>query len=102
MHGHVQQGDLQCHGRPRVGGVALPAGAGVGLGCVRRRPLPVYQRLMIAYDGGWAPATLAALLVAWRGGTVGGEIWLGYQVTAPPVLAALLACAAPPARPVVS
>ncbi|MFF5720226.1 hypothetical protein [Streptomyces buecherae] len=53
---------------------------------------------MIGYDGGWALATLAGLLVAWRGGTAGGEIWLGYQVAAPLALAALLVTAAP-ARP---
>ncbi|MFI0737355.1 hypothetical protein ACH4PU_04455 [Streptomyces sp. NPDC021100] len=82
-------------------GVALLAGGGVELGYVRRRPLAGYLRLMIAYDGGWALATLAALLVAWRGGTAGGEIWLGYQAAAPLAFAALLTCAAP-VRPVVS
>ncbi|KAB7843749.1 hypothetical protein [Streptomyces mobaraensis] len=81
-------------------GVALPAGGGVELRYVRHRPLPVYLRLMITYDGGWALATLAALVVAWRGGTAGGEVWL-YQVVAPLVFAALLASAAP-VRPAVS
>ncbi|MBC2878995.1 hypothetical protein H7K43_28785 [Streptomyces sp. TYQ1024] len=86
---------------PVASGVVLLAGGGAELAYVRRRPLPGYLRLMIAYDGGWALATLAALLVAWRGGTAGGEIWLGYQAAAPLVFAALLACAAP-MRPIVS
>ncbi|MEU5129679.1 hypothetical protein [Streptomyces mobaraensis] len=76
-------------------GVALLAGGGVELRYVRHRPLPVYLRLMITYDGGWALATLAALVVAWRGGTAGGEVWVAYQAVAPLVFAALLASAAP-------
>ncbi|EMF01177.1 hypothetical protein J7W19_01655 [Streptomyces mobaraensis NBRC 13819 = DSM 40847] len=76
-------------------GVALLAGGGVELRYVRHRPLPVYLRLMITYDGGWALATLAALVVAWRGGTAGGEVWVAYQAVAPLVFATLLASAAP-------
>ncbi|MBC3993938.1 hypothetical protein H8N00_34735 [Streptomyces sp. AC563] len=79
-------------------GVALLIGGGIELRYVRGRPARTYIRLMIGYDGGWALATLAGLLVAWRGGTAGGEVWLGYQVAAPLALAALLVAAAP-ARP---
>lgn len=47
-------------------------------------------------------ATLAGLLVAWMGGTAGGEVWVGYQTAAAPVLGALLAGARSvrPAAPV--
>ncbi|MFI1757990.1 hypothetical protein [Streptomyces sp. NPDC020571] len=53
-----------------------------------------YMRLMVAYDSGWVLATLAGLLMAWRGSSAGGEVWVGYQTAAPVVLAALLAAAA--------
>ncbi|MEU8542067.1 hypothetical protein AB0C52_19105 [Streptomyces sp. NPDC048717] len=77
--------------------VALLAGGACELGWLRRRSVSAYRPLMIAYDGGWALATLAGLLVAWRGGTAGGEVWIGYQAVAPLVFAALLV-AAPSAR----
>ncbi|MEU7019206.1 hypothetical protein ABZ990_00920 [Streptomyces sp. NPDC046203] len=77
--------------------VALLAGGACELGWLRRRSASAYRPLMIAYDGGWALAALAGLLVAWRGGTAGGEVWIGYQTVAPLVFAALLV-AAPTAR----
>ncbi|MBZ4322931.1 hypothetical protein JNW98_26755 [Streptomyces sp. SCA2-4] len=80
---------------PAATGAALLIGGGIEIAYVRRRPLPAFLRLMITYDGGWALATLAGLLVAWRGGTAGGEVWLGYQVVAPLAFAALLASAGP-------
>lgn len=78
-----------------VSGVALLIGGGIEIGYVRSRPLPAYRRLMVTYDGGWVLATLAGLLVAWRGGTAGGEVWIGYQTAAPVALAALLMAATP-------
>jgi hypothetical protein len=82
-----------------VSGVALSAGGGTEIGCVRSRPVRTYTRLMVAYDSGWVLATLAALLTAWRGGSAGGELWVGYQTAAPVMFAALLVlAAATPAR----
>ena len=78
-----------------VSGVALSAGGGIEIGYVRSRPVRTYTRLMIAYDSGWVLATLAGLLTAWRGGSAGGEVWVGYQTAAPIVFAALLAAATP-------
>ncbi len=49
-----------------------------------------YTRLMIGYDSGWVLAALAGLLVAWRGGGAGGEVWMGYQVVAQAVFAVVL------------
>lgn len=76
-------------------GAALLVGGGVEIGYARSRPVRTYIRLMTAYDSGWAVATLAGLLVAWRGSSAGGEVWIGYQTVAPLVLAALLVAAAP-------
>jgi hypothetical protein len=76
--------------------VALLAGGASELAWRRRRPAAVYLRLMIAYDSGWALAALAGGLVAWRGGTAGGEVWIGYQTVAPLVFAALLLAASAP------
>lgn len=83
-----------------VAGVGLLIGGGVGIGCTRSRSQRTYVRLMVAYDSGWALATLTGLLLAWRGGTAGGEVWMGYQAAAPVAFAALLIASAPEqARP---
>ncbi|GAA2691355.1 hypothetical protein GCM10010400_65750 [Streptomyces aculeolatus] len=87
---------------PVLAGVALLAGGAVELALVRRRAEGAYIRLMAGYDAGWLLATLAGLLVAWMGGSAGGEVWVGYQTAAAPVLGALLAGARSvrPAAPV--
>lgn len=76
-----------------VSGVALLIGGGIEVGYVRSRPVRTYTRLMVAYDSGWTLATLAALLMAWRSSSAGGEVWIGYQTAAPVLLAALLIAA---------
>jgi AraC-like DNA-binding protein len=38
---------------------------------------------LIAYDRGWVLAAFTGLLIAWQGGSVGGEVWIGYQAGAP-------------------
>ncbi|MFJ5308387.1 hypothetical protein [Streptomyces sp. NPDC088350] len=76
-----------------VSGVTLLIGGGIEIGYVRSRPLRTYTRLMVAYDSGWVLTALAGVLMAWRGGTAGGEVWIGYQTAAPVVFAALLAAA---------
>lgn len=76
-----------------VCGVALLVGGGIEIRYVRSRPMSTYVRLMVAYDGGWALATLAGLLMAWRGSSAGGEVWIGYQTVAPIALGALLVTA---------
>ncbi|WP_406365129.1 hypothetical protein [Streptomyces sp. NBC_01546] len=95
--GAVRLGDLL--GVPAwlmaVSGVALLIGGGIEIGYVRSRPMTTYMRLMVAYDIGWVLAALAGLLMAWRGGSAGGEVWIGYQVAAPVALAALLVAATP-------
>lgn len=78
-----------------VAGVGLLIGGGVGIGCTRSRSQRTYVRLMVAYDSGWVLATLTGLLLAWRGGTAGGEVWVGYQAAASVAFAALLIAAAP-------
>ncbi|WP_329463909.1 hypothetical protein [Streptomyces sp. NBC_01431] len=78
-----------------VSGVALLIGGGVETGYTRSRSMRTYTRLMIAYDSGWVLTALAGLLMAWRGGSAGGEVWMGYQTAAPIVFAALLVGAAP-------
>ncbi|WP_174361655.1 hypothetical protein [Nocardia paucivorans] len=78
-----------------VCGAALLVGGGFEIGYFRHRPLRTYTRLMTAYDSGWVLATLVGLLVVWRGGSAGGEVWIGYQTVAPLVTAALLVAAAP-------
>jgi hypothetical protein len=40
-------------------------------------------------------ATLVGVLMAWQGGSAGGEVWIGYQAVASLAFAALLALAAP-------
>ncbi|MFE5829747.1 hypothetical protein ACFQ67_05170 [Streptomyces sp. NPDC056488] len=78
-----------------VSGAALLAGGAAELRYARVRPARAYVRLMIGYDTGWALVTLAGVLMAVRGGTAGGEVWIGYQAVTPLLFAALLASAAP-------
>ncbi|MBU3068176.1 hypothetical protein KO481_42510 [Nocardia sp. NEAU-G5] len=78
-----------------VSGVALLIGGGMEIRYVHSRPMRTYTRLMVAYDSGWVLATLAGLLMAWRGNSAGGEVWIGYQLAAPIALAALLIIATP-------
>lgn len=73
-----------------VAGVVLLVGGGVELAYTGSRPMRTYTRLMVGYDSGWVLAALAGLLVAWRGGGVGGEVWMGYQVVAQAVFAVVL------------
>ncbi|MFH9607419.1 hypothetical protein [Streptomyces sp. NPDC017448] len=80
-----------------VSGVALLVGGAVGIGYLRSRPMSTYLKLMIGYDACWALAAAIGLLMAWRGSAAGGEVWMGYQVIAPLVFAAVL-MAAKPAR----
>ncbi|MFI5676478.1 hypothetical protein [Streptomyces cellulosae] len=78
-----------------VSGLALLVGGGIEIRYMRRRPLRTYTRLMVAYDSGWVLTTLAGLLMARQGSSAGGEVWIGYQITAPVAFAALLAAATP-------
>lgn len=82
-----------------VSSLALLIGGGVEIGHIRSRSAHAYTRLMIAYDSGWVLAALTGLLIAWRGGSTGGEAWIGYQAVAPLVFAALLVTAARPQTP---
>ncbi|MFJ4778139.1 hypothetical protein [Streptomyces sp. NPDC088762] len=82
-----------------VSGVVLLIGGGIELRYVRSRPIRTHLRLMIAYDSGWVLTALAGALMAWLGGSAGGEVWIGYQAAAPLAFAALLMAAAP-VRPV--
>jgi hypothetical protein len=50
---------------------------------------------MVAYDSGWVLSALGGALLAWQGSSAGGEVWIGYQIAAPIVFAALLAAANP-------
>lgn len=76
-----------------VSGAALLIGGGIEIRYVRSRPMLTYTRLMVAYDSGWVLATLAGLLMAWRGSSAGGEVWIGYQTAVPIAFAALLVAA---------
>ncbi|MFK4112166.1 hypothetical protein [Streptomyces sp. NPDC002176] len=78
-----------------VAGVALLIGGVVEIGYTRSRSMRTYTRLMIAYDTGWVLTALIGALIAWQGGSAGGEIWIGYQTVAPLVFAALLITAKP-------
>ncbi|ALU96357.1 MULTISPECIES: hypothetical protein [Streptomyces] len=78
-----------------VAGVALLVGGVIELGHLRSRPMRTYLKLMIGYDACWVLAALVGLLMAWQGSAVGGEVWMGYQVIAPLVFAAVLIAAAP-------
>ncbi|MFJ8844419.1 hypothetical protein ACIRFF_16120 [Streptomyces cyaneofuscatus] len=77
-----------------LSGAALLIGGGIEAVYVRRRPMATCLRLMIAYDIGWVVASAVALVVAWQGGTAGGEIGVAYLAVAPLALAALLVGAA--------
>ncbi|MFD7887337.1 hypothetical protein ACFV3O_02360, partial [Streptomyces albidoflavus] len=72
-----------------VAGVVLLIG-GVELAYTGSGSMRLYTRLMIGYDSGWVLAALAGLLVAWRGGGAGGEVWMGYQVAAQAAFAGVL------------
>ncbi|MEV0275459.1 hypothetical protein AB0I22_03610 [Streptomyces sp. NPDC050610] len=78
-----------------VSGVALLIGGGIEIRYLRSRSMRTCTRLMIAYDSGWALASLAGLLLVWQGNSAGGEVWMGYQTAAPLAFAALLIAAAP-------
>lgn len=78
-----------------LSGIALLIGGGVEIGYVRRRSTRTSTLLMAAYDGGWTVAAIVGLVIAWRGGDMGGEVWVGYQVVAPLAFAALLIAATP-------
>ncbi|MGV9791276.1 hypothetical protein [Streptomyces sp. NPDC003435] len=78
-----------------VAGVALLIGGIVEIGYTRSRSMRTYTRLMIAYDTGWVLTALIGALIAWQGGSAGGEVWIGYQTIAPLVFAALLITAKP-------
>ncbi|MBJ7907299.1 hypothetical protein IF655_28830 [Streptomyces sp. DSM 110735] len=78
-----------------VSGVALLICGGIELGCTRSRSMRTYTRLMIAYDTGWVLTALVGFLVAWRGGSAGGEVWVGYQTVAPLAFAVRLLASAP-------
>jgi hypothetical protein len=76
--------------------VALLVGGGIEIRYVRSRPMHTYTLLMVGYDSGWALTALVGLLIAWRGGGAGGDVWIGYQTVAPLVFAAVLVAATPP------
>ncbi|MFJ8728688.1 hypothetical protein [Streptomyces bauhiniae] len=78
-----------------VSGLALLIGGGIEIGYTRSRSMRTYTRLMVAYDTGWVLTALTGLMMAWQGGSAGGEVWMGYQTVAPLVFAVLLAAAAP-------
>lgn len=78
-----------------IAGMALLIGGGAELKYVRSRSMDTYLRLMVAYDSGWALVTLIGLLIAWQGGSAGGEVWIGYQAVAPIAFAGFLLAAAP-------
>ncbi|MFJ3663698.1 hypothetical protein ACIPPM_24945 [Streptomyces sp. NPDC090119] len=78
-----------------VAGVVLLVGGVVEIGYTRSRSMRTYTRLMIAYDSGWVLTALIGALIAWRGGSAGGEVWIGYQAVAPLVFAVLLIVAKP-------
>ncbi|MEU6590496.1 hypothetical protein ABZ923_14955 [Streptomyces sp. NPDC046881] len=78
-----------------VSGVALLIGGAIELGYTRSRSMRTYTQLMVGYDSGWVLAALVGLLMAWRGSSAGGELWIGYQAAAPVMFAALLTAATP-------
>lgn len=78
-----------------LSGVALLIGGGAEIGYVRRRSTRISTLLMAAYDDDWTVAAIVGLVMAWRGGDMGGEVWVGYQVVAPLAFAALLIAATP-------
>ncbi|MFI0242508.1 hypothetical protein [Streptomyces sp. NPDC016845] len=78
-----------------VSGVALLIGGGIEIGYTRSRSMRTYTWLMVAYDSGWVLTALVGALMAWRGSSGGGEVWIGYQTAAPIAFAALLIAAKP-------
>ncbi|MEU6579290.1 hypothetical protein [Nocardia sp. NPDC046763] len=78
-----------------VSGAALLIAGGIEITYLRRRPLRTYLRLMAAYDSGWVAATLIGVLLAFRGNSAAGVVWIGYQIVAPLAFAALLVAATP-------
>ncbi|MFD7645765.1 hypothetical protein ACFV4P_34555 [Kitasatospora sp. NPDC059795] len=71
--------------------VALLICGEVEIRYVRRRSARTYTRLMVGYDAGWALTAAVGLLLARGGSSAGGEVWIGYQLLAAPVFAAVLA-----------
>ncbi|MFE2944079.1 hypothetical protein ACFXKG_34310 [Streptomyces sp. NPDC059255] len=78
-----------------VSGMALLIGGGIEIGYTRSRSMRTYTRLMVGYDSGWVLTALVGALMAWQGGSAGGEVWIGYQTAAPIAFAALLIAADP-------
>ncbi|MFB7718902.1 hypothetical protein [Nocardia sp. NPDC056100] len=78
-----------------VAGVALMSGGAVEIRYVSKRPARVFTPFMVAYDSGWALTAIAGQVLARQGSSSGGEIWVGYQVIAPIVFAALLISSSP-------
>ncbi|MEU6111460.1 hypothetical protein ABZ853_23990 [Streptomyces albidoflavus] len=78
-----------------VAGLVLLVGGGVELAYTGSRSMRLYTRLMVGYDSGWVLAALAGLLVAWWGGGVGGEVWMGYQLVAQGGFAVVLVVGGP-------
>jgi len=70
--------------------VALLICGEVEIRFVHRRPARTYIRLMIGYDAGWVLTAAVGLLLARGGSSAGGEVWIGYQLLAPLVFAAVL------------
>ncbi|MFD8809237.1 hypothetical protein [Streptomyces sp. NPDC059597] len=68
-----------------AGGSMLTCG-GIEPGSTRSRPMRAYTRLMVGYGTGWVLTARVGLLVAWRGGSAGGEVWVGYQAARVPGL----------------
>ncbi|MGX4734972.1 hypothetical protein [Kitasatospora griseola] len=71
-------------------GVALLICGEAEIRLVRRRSARTFTRLMIGYDTGWVLTAVVGLLLARGGSSAGGEVWIGYQVLAPLVFAAVL------------
>ncbi|OKJ03359.1 hypothetical protein [Kitasatospora sp. CB01950] len=71
--------------------VALLICGEVEIRYVRRRSARTCTRLMVGYDAGWALTAAVGLLLARSGSSAGGEVWIGYQLLAAPVFAAVLA-----------
>lgn len=55
-----------------------------------------HTRFLIAYDGGWVIISVVAIILAFNGVSTAGTIWLGYQVLAAPIIAAVFALGALP------
>jgi hypothetical protein len=53
-----------------------------------------HTRYLVAYDSGWVAATGVAALLAFYGVAGAGELWLGYQLLASPLVAVLFALGA--------